>query len=322
MILSVVVPTMNKVDLLRRTLEALRRQDAGPDRPWEVVVVNDGSTDGTADFLATIHGQGNDPLMRAVAPPQNVGRAKARNFGARAAQGTYILFMDDDIVAPAGLVKAHLDLLEASPGWGTIGHAVTEDRVVDAPHFAYLDSRGVGKLGEGEAPSRFFVTQNAAVPREAFLAVGGFDEDFSSYGFEDMEVAFRLEDEAGVRFHALIEPIPVHVHHHTLSQYLEKKVECGRHSLPHLARLHPGRIREMQLHYVVDAPGAGGPGLLGMAIRTISALRLDGLLRGILAGWPRREGRFPRWPRGHHRLMDLLVLLCFRKGVREGGRHS
>ncbi|PIE75506.1 hypothetical protein CSA17_07115 [bacterium DOLJORAL78_65_58] len=174
MILSVVVPTMNKVDLLRQTLAALREQDAGPGRPWEVVVVNDGSTDGTAAFLREIDGQGTAPLFRVVSPPHNVGRARARNLGAREARGEILLFLDDDIVAPPGLVKAHLDMMAAFPGQGSIGYAVTDPQVADAPHFAYLDSRGVAKLPAGEAPARFFVTQNAAVPRAAFLAVGGW----------------------------------------------------------------------------------------------------------------------------------------------------
>jgi len=321
-ILSVVVPTMNKVDLLRQTLAALQQQDAGEGRAWEVVVVNDGSTDGTAAYLAEIDGQGQNPLFRVVSPPHNVGRARARNLGARAAVGQAILFLDDDIVAPPGLVRAHQDLLEAYPGQGTIGYAVTASEVFDAPHFAYLDSRGVAKLTEGEAPARFFVTQNAAVPREAFNAIGGFDEDFSSYGFEDMEVAFRLEDEAGIRFRALTHPVPLHVHHHTLRQYLEKKVECGRQSLPHLARLHPGRIREMQLHHVVDVPGQPGPGGMGRLIRAFSALGLDTPLEALLKAWPRDARARPRLARLHHRLMDLMVLLCFRKGVRESVRTS
>jgi len=319
-ILSVVVPSMNKVDLLRQTIDALVKQDAGINRQWEVVVVNDGSTDGTADFLGTLDGTGENPLLRVVSPPHNVGRAKARNLGARAAAGNYILFMDDDIVAPAGLVKAHLDLLESRPGNGTIGYAVTAPEVVDAPHFSYLDSRGVAKLSEAMAPGRFFVTQNAAVSREAFLSIGGFDENFSSYGFEDMEVAFRLEDDAGIQFLALKEPVPLHVHHHTLQEYLDKKVECGRHSLPHLARLHPQRIVEMKLHHVVDYEGQAGLGPLSRFIRMMTPFR--GILNGVLKVWPSDKQHYPLLPGVHHRLMDLTVLLSFRQGVMEGDRSS
>ncbi len=320
MILSVVIPSMNKVDLLRQTLEALARQDAGPQRSWEVVVVNDGSTDSTGSFLHTLDGTGSNPLVRVVSPAHNVGRAKARNLGARAATGKYILFMDDDIVAPAGLVAAHLDLLEDGCCNGTIGYAITDPQVKDAPHFTYLDTRGVAKISPGLAPGRFFVTQNAAVDREAFLSIGGFDENFSSYGFEDMEVAFRLEEKAGVVFHALKHPVPVHVHHHTLDEYLEKKVECGRFSLPHLARLHPHRIPQMKLHHVVDYAGQPGVGLLSRGIRFMAATPLRWLLKSILSRWPTRKEQQPVFTTLHHRLMDLMVLLCFRQGVMDGDR--
>lgn len=320
MILSVVVPSMNKVDLLRQTLAALARQDAGSERDWEVVVVNDGSTDSTAEFLQTLDGTGSNPTFRVVSPAQNVGRAKARNLGARAAVGNFILFMDDDIVAPSGLVQAHLDMLESHPGSGTIGYAVTEPSVIDAPHFSYLDSRGVAKLSGGSAPGRFFVTQNAAVDRGAFLSIGGFDEEFSSYGFEDMEVAFRLEDRAGVKFQALIHPVPRHVHHHTLDEYLDKKIECGRHSLPHLARLHPHRIMEMKLHHVVDFAGQSGVGMLSRLIRLFASSFLSGALRIVLGRWPSGKDHSPVFCRLHHRLMDLMVIVCFRQGVMEGDR--
>lgn len=314
--LSVVIPTMNKAALLERTLNALVDQEMTPDLKWEVVVVNDGSTDNTAAFLDRC-AESWDVRLVVVSPPENVGRARARNLGAKAAQGTWILFLDDDIVAPPGLLRAHLDLLEGNPGCGTIGYAVTDPGLVDAAHFHYLDSRGAARLEPGPAPGRFFVTQNAAVPRAAFLAVGGFDEEFSAYGFEDMEVAFRLEDQAQVRFLTLTSPVPRHVHHHTLDQYLAKKVECGRHSLPHLARLHPGRIQEMNLHYVVDAPGQAGLPLTGQMVRWLVGSFWGRLLPGLMAAWPTRSEQRPWASAFYFKMMNLTVLRCFRQGVLE-----
>jgi glycosyltransferase involved in cell wall biosynthesis len=316
--ISVVIPTFNKVHLLERTLAALVGQHLPEGTDWEIVVVDDGSSDGTAAFLAGFAQEAPVPVT-VVDPGGNVGRARARNRGASAARGRWILFLDDDIVAPPELVRAHLDLLEGDPGTGTIGYAVTDPELIDGPHFHYLDSRGVAKLSPGPAPGRFFVTQNAAVPREAFLAIGGFDEEFSSYGFEDMEVAFRLEDEAGIRFRALTTPVPVHVHHHTLDQYLAKKVECGRHSLPHLARLHPDRIREMQLESVVEVPGRSGPGPVGGLIRWLAGSRLGRRMAHLMAKWPSGPECRPVWPALYFRLMNFTVLACFRRGVLEGG---
>jgi glycosyltransferase involved in cell wall biosynthesis len=318
--LSVVIPTMNKVSLLEQTLAALAAQEMRPQVAWEVVVVNDGSTDETGAYLETISASFKVPLV-VVTPPENVGRARARNLGARTARGDWIVFLDDDIVAPPGLLLAHLELLEAHPGCGTIGYAVTEPGMVDGAHFHYLDSRGVARLDPGPAPGRFFVTQNAAVPRQAFLGVGGFDEEFSAYGFEDMEVAFRLED-AGVRFQALVWPVPRHVHHHTLQQYLDKKVVCGQGSLPHLARLHPHRIREMRLHYVVDAPGQPGLSATGRLVRWFIHSWWGRRLPGLVESWPVRSGNRPVLPSIYHQLMNLTVLSCFHKGLTESGSSS
>jgi glycosyltransferase involved in cell wall biosynthesis len=308
-ILSVVIPTHNKLPLLRQTLAALGRQDAGAGRSWEVVVVDDGSSDGTGAWLAA-GAAALVPALHVVTPPANVGRARARNLGARAARGRWLLFLDDDIVAPPGLLAAHLDVLEAHPDCGTIGWARTAETVRDAPHFHYLDTRGVARLAEGPAPARFFVTQNAAVPREAFLAVGGFDEAFRAYGFEDMEVAFRLEDRAHIRFRALPAPVPDHVHHHTLAEYLAKKVACGA-SLDRLVVTHPGRLAEMRLEAVL---GGGGPE--GALVRAVADTPLAGLLERLLGVWPADRRHRPRLARLHGALLSLAVVCCFRRGWR------
>ncbi len=310
-ILSVVIPTMNKVDLLRKTLTALLAQDSGQRQPWEVVVVDDGSTDGTASFLEEMQAknQGSEPALKVVSPGVNQGRARARNLGAEVAAGRWLLFLDDDIVPPEGLVRAHLEVLEANPGCGTIGYAVTDPVLVDAPHFHYLDTRGVARLEPGPAPARFFVTQNAAVPRQAFLSVGGFDEEFSAYGFEDMEVAFRLEDEANLSFLALPWPIPRHVHHHTLEQYLGKKHECGRCSLR--------RIREMRLHFVMDPVGEGRKTFLVRLFRVFAESGVGESFPRWMGRWPVKDNFSPYFPSLYFQLMNLAVLCCFRQGAKD-----
>jgi len=314
MILSVVIPTRDKRLLLERTVAALRAQDLGG-RAWEVVVVNDGSTDDTAVALARLAAE-TGPPVRVVTPPSNVGRAAARNLGWRQAAGQWVLFLDDDILAPPGLLAAHLAVLAEDPRRGTIGPAVTDAAIADAPHFHYLDSRGVAKLAGGAAPARYFVTQNAAVPRVALAAVGGFDEGFSGYGFEDMDLGFRLED-WGVRFQVLPWPVPRHIHHHTLDEYLEKKRACGRQSLREVARRHPARLREMRLDLLLDAEGGPPPSLLARLLRVF----VDGLFGAAAAGlvrrWPTGARRHPLAPRFYARLMDLVVLRAYRRGLRD-----
>lgn len=317
MSISVVIPTMNKVEQLRLTLDALLQPDPGIDHPWEVVVVNDGSEDGTTEFLKDLVAghRSATPALHVVAPGMNLGRARARNLGARNASGQWVLFLDDDIVIPAGLVGAHYKALRENPGHGTIGYAVTEPTLIDAPHFYYLDTRGAARLGPGPAPARFFVTQNAAVPRREFLSVGGFDEAFSSYGFEDMEVAFRLEEKANLKFVSLPDPVPRHVHHHTLGQYLEKKRECGRYSLHRMAEQHSGRLKEMRLHYALDPAGSRSRSLPVLAFRRFADSTLGRRYPEWLGKWPVGSGQIPKFPRLYCHAMNLAVLCCYRQGA-------
>lgn len=311
--LSVVIPTYNKLPLLERTLAALAAQEL-PANHWETIVVDDGSSDGTADFLAQWSG---DPArnLRVVSPGRNVGRASARNLGIRAAAGQWILFLDDDILAPPGLLAAHLEMLQRSPGCGTIGRVRTESALVDGLHFHYLDSRGIAKIRQSNVPARYFVTQNAAVPRRALLNINGFDEEFAAYGLEDMEVAFRLEEQQGIAFLPLHRPIPIHVHHHTLDQLLSKRYEVGRQSLALLARLHPHRIREMRLDWVVDVPGATCRSPLCWIFRRLTEGGIARVLTGIVRRWPVKADHRPVAEQVCYHLFDALVLATYREGI-------
>lgn len=316
--LSVVVPTHGKRELLARTLAALAEQDLDPAR-WNLVVVDDASPDDTAAWLAaeTSRWQGR---LRVVSPERNVGRARARNLGAGAADGRWLLFLDDDVVAPPGLLSAHLAALEASPGCGTIGLVVTDPELIDAPHFHYIDTRGAAKVRGDRVPARYLVTQNTAVPREAFLAAGGFDEAFLAYGFEDMDLGFRL-DEHGVVFKPLRTPVPRHVHHHTLDQWLAKKRECGHGPLQRIAASRPRRLAEMRLHWVLDPPGVRAPAWLRL-LRRIARGPVVPLLRACARGWPTGEAFRPRLAGAHARCLDLLVLSAYCQGVAEHGRQD
>lgn len=315
MIVSVVIPTRNKRPLLARTLAALEAQAGGPEA-WEIVVVDDASTDGTAELLASSAARPGSRL-RVVRCDANVGRAAARNRGAAAATGRWLLFLDDDILAGPGLLAAHLSRLAAGAGVGTIGRVRTAPEIVDAPHFHYLDTRGAAKVAGDTVPARYFVTQNAAVPREAFWAVKGFDERFSAYGFEDAELGFRLADR-GLRFLAVPGPAPCHLHHHTLGQFLAKKRECGRWALPLLARLHPARIPEMRLHWAIDAGLRPAPSPVVRAFRAWARGRGPEKLQAGLEGWPVRSGQRPAWPSLYARALDLLVMAAYRQGLLAG----
>ncbi len=173
--ISVVIASKDREHYLRGTLESLEGQIGAP--PFEVIVVDNGSRDGTRDLVESRAGA--DPPVWYVDEPEP-NRAKARNRGAAAARGDYLLFCDDDVLLPACWVAAHA----AAQSGG--------DYVVNGPIL------NVGSPEARPAPrpvnySRAFLCScNASVSKRAFLDAGGFDEGFNLYGWEDTELGLRL----------------------------------------------------------------------------------------------------------------------------------
>jgi len=115
--ISVIIPTFNRAEQLRLCLDSLSRQTAAPET-FEVVVVDDGSTDGTEEMLRTY----GAPFPLRVEQQANRGPGAARNRGIELAAGAFCLFMDDDILADPQFVSEHL--LAQRAGGGVVGGAL------------------------------------------------------------------------------------------------------------------------------------------------------------------------------------------------------
>jgi glycosyltransferase involved in cell wall biosynthesis len=194
---SVIVPTFNRRDQLTRTLEGLAAQDF-PRRRFEVVVVSDGSSDGTDELLAA----GDTPIPVVAVRQPNSGPAAARNHGVDEARGTLVVFIDDDIVPDPHLLSEHVaaheslddDLVVIGPMLDPVDHEMSpwvqwEQRMLYKQYAAM-------QAGEYDATPRQFYTGNASVARRHLLAER-FDPSFRRA--EDIELAYRLADR-GLRF--------------------------------------------------------------------------------------------------------------------------
>jgi glycosyltransferase involved in cell wall biosynthesis len=221
--LSVVIPARNAGATLHRAVLALQAQEAAPGT-FEVVVVDDGSTDGSCDALEGLAGP--VPVRVVRQPPR--GRAAARNCGAREARGGVLLFLDADMLAAPGLVRAHLAHHAARPGLGVQGRLATDPASLTtffmrATHRVALDT--TRRRREGLSPYHV-VTRNFSIDVTAFHRAGGFDEAFHGYGWEDIELAYRLV-RTGVALR--YEPAALAYHHHvqTLPELCEKMRQAG-----------------------------------------------------------------------------------------------
>lgn len=305
---SVVIPTFGKADLLAATLAALEAQSYPPDLT-EVAVVDDCSPDRTGEMLASLAPRF---ALRRLRHDANRGRAAARNTGVREATGDLVVFLDDDMRADPRLIEEHVRFHAAHARSAVIGNALTAPELGRSLALSYLDSRGVHKLAPGaRAPARYFLTNNSSVPRKALLDAGLFDETFLSYGFEDMDIAYRLERDAGLSFWYCAEAAAYHIHHHTLDQLLAKRLESARSTLPQLLRRHPDRVRDLSLELLLP-PASGDPPSLRARKRILAALMAppcEALARALAMRLP------PSGPA--YVLLDYLVACRYRRGLAE-----
>jgi len=185
---SIVIPTYNKLPYLRATLRSLRSLDY-PQNSFEVVVVDDGSQDGTANYLSAGR---FDFRFQTVSHETNQGRSAARNSGLRLAKGRVVVFLDDDMSVVPDFLHAHLHEHGQASKRVVLGNVRSTPEVTRTALVQYLDSRGVHKLKKGQqVPFRYFATGNVSAERDLLLEGGLFDERFKEYGGEELELGYR-----------------------------------------------------------------------------------------------------------------------------------
>jgi glycosyltransferase involved in cell wall biosynthesis len=210
--LSVVIPTCNRRRILGEVLDALEAQREAP--PFEIVVVDDGSTDGTFEELE-VRAAARRANAAREAPPlhllrqQNRGPAAARNRGVAAAAGAIVAFLGDDTVPEPGWIaahwQAHAEARRASPPasdaspaarLAVLGYTGWHARMRPTPFLRHINEQGpqfgYALIEDREnVPFNFFYTSNLSLPRELLLAEP-FDEGFPDPAWEDIEASYRL----------------------------------------------------------------------------------------------------------------------------------
>jgi glycosyltransferase involved in cell wall biosynthesis len=220
--LSVITPTHNRMGLLEGLLKSLEAQTY---TDFEVVVAVDGSSDGTLTLLEAYKRRARFELEVLVLPQG--GQAKARNRAIKQSKGDVLVFADDDLTLMPDVLARHAALHQVFPNTIAIAPVQYPNNEIDFPR----------------QPSWVnFTGMNTSLPRQAALQVGGFDEQFSGYGGEDLEFALRLSKK-GLSLRRL--PDALALHHGTRHRNPEKGYSAGFQAV-RIAQKHGGGVA-MQL---------------------------------------------------------------------------
>lgn len=236
---TVIVPTYNRRALLQHTLFSLTCQTL-PNECFEVIVVDDGSNDGTEQVVQTFKDRLN--LNYYWQPDCGFRVAAARNIGLRYARGETVVFLDSGVLAHSFCLQAHLTIHRANPSTAVVGYVycigkVQQPRdadllaevhaVIDVDRLCLECSQRPGKfdarepiyrrcsdnLKDLDAPWVVFWTCNVSARAADLVRVGGFDENFRSWGGEDIELAYRLT-KSGVSLQLARSAASVHYPHY------------------------------------------------------------------------------------------------------------
>ncbi|HEV8632186.1 MAG TPA: glycosyltransferase [Thermoanaerobaculia bacterium] len=304
--LSVVIPTHERLEVLPEVLAALAAQQDAPE--LEVVVVDDGSRDGTAAFLAGYGGA----LPLTVLRQENRGPAAARNAGVAAARSPLVAFLGDDTVPEPGWAAAHAAAHERRPQrrpLAVLGYTGWHPRMRTTPFLRYINEHGL-QFGYAlitdpeQVPFNFFYTSNISLPRDLLLAEP-FDVAFPHAAWEDVELSYRLQRRHGLTMVYESAARVAHLHPTDFARFSRRQEKAGESAVVFF-RLHPelGAFLGLSAAGPPPLPNGRRRRLQDTLVRALQNLPVhtpklwedtlrDHYIRGLWRGWERMRASTP-----------------------------
>lgn len=243
---SLIIPSYQRRESAVRAVTTLSNQILAPEH-FEVLVAIDGSSDGTREALESLH----MPFALRVLWQANRGRAAACNLGIKAASGQVIVLLDDDMQAAPQLLAAHLAAHSAAQRRGVIGAAPVRLELGDSAAAAHVAQKFNGHLHKLAQPGyhlvlRDFYSGNFSIRRDVLHEIGLFNEAFTRYGNEDLELALRLQ-QAHVEIRYCAEALAWQRYTKDYAGLARDTIAKG-HTAVQFAHMHPQAGKELRLH--------------------------------------------------------------------------
>jgi len=252
----VILPTYNRIDVLPLCLDCLEKQSF---RDFEVVLVDDGSTDGTAAYIE--HYLLSTPLPVRHVRLENGGPARARNVAISLTQAPLLVFIGDDILASPDFLSTHVRFHRSNPEPATAALGLTkwsETGQTVTPFMRWLDNGFqfdyINLLKDTTPDWRHFYTSNLSIKSD-LLRRHHFDERFKQALMEDAELGYRLFTLEQLRLVFLPDAVAEHIHPTDFTKACRRAFAIGRNALLFDAAVSP-------------SPPRGG--LRGLLRRTLS----------------------------------------------------
>ncbi len=257
---SVIIPVFNRLDFTKKCLQSLFYRTNG-NIPFEVIVVDNGSSDQTPNFLKEASKIWSS--LKVILNSENLGFAKACNQGASIAQGEYLLFLNNDTEVRAGWLDPLVNILDKDPRVGAVGnkllfpdetiqHAgviIVDDKRLSDPLLAKLAYyRQPASLPQANQPFCYQAVTAACllIRKNAFTQVGGFDEEYWN-GYEDVDLCFELGEKGWL---IVYEPQSVVIHYESQSGP-ERFSQVGHN----IRRLHSKWLGKIMPDFIIEKDG-------------------------------------------------------------------
>jgi len=220
-IVSVIIPTFNALKKLINALQSIEKIEFSF-KYYEVIVVDDGSNDGTGRFIYELRTQ--TKLKLHYIYQENRGPAAARNTGIAQAKGRYILIIDSDCIVEENILNNFLKHFPDDKLGGVGGDVIPDSTNAIAQ---FLDYIGVWRPSRNNNGIAYLVTANAFFLKEAIIKAGNFDEAFHVPGGEEPDLCLRLIKQ-GYYFKYDKKAVVFHSHRTTLSGMSKMFINHGR----------------------------------------------------------------------------------------------
>ena len=236
---SIIVPCYNSELTIKKCAQSILNNIITTDNPelFELIIVNDGSNDGTADIIKNIDN------AKIINHSKNQGLSAARNSGIKESNSDYIIFIDSDIILSNNWIKRiYSKIQEKKEVVGIIGNLEPEPnkKVSSLDKYLFGSYRGTKKI-DFNSPLNYksFVFSNTIIKKNILDQVGNFDESLVKYGGEDTELAIRIHKVFPVGLRKITNIKSYHITKKTINQHINHMFEYGQNNFLKIINKHP-----------------------------------------------------------------------------------